>query len=316
MQGFVEALQITSGCVSILACIVGLLPLYSSEKLRRDHFTQIAFYTIFCWMLVSIAMTFGFPANGSTACQLQSFILLFFTPAAGGWMAALFFQYYSLAVFGKTFLGMPSIHFGSWLLGSLPAFFPLVKLEYGRPSIFPFSNGSGVCTFTAATDTEYLQWFLSLLLVEAPLLLLFYFFVGASMVRKFGSIGGPIQAVLVWAVLLSFMWIPIGIVGAIWISGSLEDNTINRDAFHLAYAWTAQSSTCVAIVGIQHSAEVRRAWRALLIGESLDDALVKSDSVLEFTDTEATNSHQTRASGQQPTVNTVTCQQQRRREEC
>ena len=298
MQGYAEALQITSACVSIFACIVGLLPLYSSEKMRRDQFTQIFFYLALSWMLVSIAMAFGFPPNGSTTCQIQGFLIVFFTPAAGGWMAALFFQYYSVAVFGKTFIGMSSIHLGSWLLGCLVAFFPLVKLEYGRPTFFPFSESYGLCSFIADTDTEYLQWFVSLVMVEAPLLLLFYFSVGIAMVRKFGSIGGPIRAVFIMAVMLSFVWIPIGVVAIIWISGRLEANTLNMNAFNLAYALTAQSSTCVVIVNMLHSAEVRRAWRALLIGESLDDALLKSDSVLEFTNAEDVSSQQMRASRQ------------------
>ena len=251
---------------------------------------------------MSIAMILGFPPNGSMICQVQGFLIVFFTPAAGGWMAALYFQYYSLAVYGKTLLSMRSFHMGSWLLGSLLAFFPLIKLEYGRPSIFPFSGGSGICTFAAATVTEYLEWVVSLMLAEAPFLLLFYLYVGVDMVRKFGTIGGPIKAVLVWAVLLGFMWIPFGVVGAMWLSDSLDSNALNENAFFLSYAWTAQSSTCIVIVCIRHSVEVRRAWTSLVIGESLDETLVNSDSILEFSDTDAINSRQT---GFRPTADTV-----------
>jgi len=63
-----------------------------SEDDPKEGLVMIA---IFCWFLVNLSISFGFPEDGSPLCTLQAVLWLYGTKTAVNWWALLMYRWLS-----------------------------------------------------------------------------------------------------------------------------------------------------------------------------------------------------------------------------
>jgi hypothetical protein len=130
---------------------------FSKTMLSRTHpFSNIIFFISLCDMLGSIAISFGYPPDGSVHCYAQSFMLFFFFPASWLWTTALVYQLNSMMFFKKLKISMFALHCICWSTALLVALVPLSQNDYGQDDDLAERS---VC-YLKSDDKQRKEWWL------------------------------------------------------------------------------------------------------------------------------------------------------------
>lgn len=269
-----EIALIVSSCISFLFSMSVLLTILMFPRLRAQEFMQITFFMVISWMITNIGQFLGFPPSDSIACQLQAFVLIYFTGASACWMVIMFYQFYCLALDDRFELGPYSRQLICWGFPAILAFLPLLKLSYGRPQdFFPYGDGNGVCNFTFKNKIDYLEWFVAIVMSQGILFLIYIFYIALRIYFRFRAIGAPIKAVLAWPLIIILTWFP-WIISATVFFVSNSTSEFDTNILHYAYAWLVQTGTLGSIAFYVNSLEVRQSWYRYVV----DGYIVPADN--------------------------------------
>ena len=264
-----EIMLIAGGSLSALCSgsvvLTGLM--FSKTMLNRTHpFSNMIFFISLCDLLGSIAISLGYPADGTDDCRAQSFMLFFFFPASWMWTTALVYQLHSMMFYKKLKMSMFSLHCICWSISLMVALLPLSENEYGQDDDLVERS---VCYLKSSHKQRKFWWLFGLyngLLIVCVLLMIYW------MVRTYWHVGTmrtttftdhkeraifhatrryPMALVVTWTLSI-FVTIGLGIY-----------NDVKVDYVQAGQIAQSQYGTLLALIFFTNSKIVRHRWKEL-----------------------------------------------------
>ncbi len=218
---------------------------------------------IFCWFLVNLSISFGFPEDGSPLCTLQAVLWLYGTKTAVNWWALLMYRWLSDTTSWRA-LSTLEMHAIGWS-SCLACFLPLLKLRLGRADEL-FVDGLFVCMYGSSTTSlpQLSYWFL-IPYISSVLLTLFVAAVfGVYLYGRFREVGSS-TLVFLLPTSIVLLWIPFFAVLIMLLSGFLPVNSYTSKLMSALFLLAMQCGVPLVMAHYATKVKLRQKWWKLVV---------------------------------------------------
>lgn len=251
-----------------MAIALSLICTFFFPTLRSQEFVKFARVTIFCYFLTNLALSVGFPPNGTVLCKAQSVIWIYFFFASVTWFTLMAYHFFSMWVVNRPFNFGPLAHVIAWSLPCVPTFIPLIHLSLGRSEVF---GNLGPCTFDSPSLQDFLNWgYASLFGVSTLLIAVGSTLIGAIYV-KHHKIGKSVNFFLVVPVISVAFWAPFLVVSILVLVYPSGNAYLPLSLW--MYLLGVQEGNAFVIALYACSPEIRRPWWRLLVDGTVESPL-------------------------------------------